>query len=36
MMDSDWEKIDISNVDYGMLRKMMSNEDYERLVTHKP
>ena len=34
--ENDWETIDISSVDLVVLRKMLSNEDFERLKESKP
>lgn len=36
MNQHDWDTYDISDLDYESLRKIMSNEDFERLCESKP
>jgi tRNA U34 5-carboxymethylaminomethyl modifying enzyme MnmG/GidA len=36
LLKNDWDQLDISNLDYAVMRPQLSNEDYERLTTYKP
>ena len=36
MQASNWDNLDISTVNLDKLKAVLSNEDYERLSTHKP
>ena len=36
MSTTDWDNLDISTVNLNKLKKILSNEDYERLATNKP